>query len=242
MYIDPAGTVRYGILGTQVNESYGIAYSGSVTSPAYAAGAAIATAGTATSFCNPLLYANHSVLCPFRLANTIQPGFIGSDGSLPGLKASNFASNWGYGMHPDKKGNSLAAGASVAANATAGTAAVPAAAIPLGPIVSNCVNFIKYDNLGLPHVNQETGAPKIIDWPQLNAASQAYYWQLVQYSVPPQCDWIWRIVLLFGFFPASCTMYIRATFPETPRFTLHVEGDKAKLAKARPAPLLRLRR
>ena len=49
-------------------------------------------------------------------------------------------------------------------------------------------------------------------------------------STPAQMDWVWRIVLLFGFFPASCTMYIRATLPETPRYTLHVMNDKARVA------------
>ena len=62
------------------------------------------------------------------------------------------------------------------------------------------------------------------------AGNPALYWSLIQASCPKQADFIWRIVLGFGCFPASCTLYLRATMPETPRYTLHVMRDKAKLA------------
>ena len=63
------------------------------------------------------------------------------------------------------------------------------------------------------------------------AGNPAQYWDLIQRSCPHQSDFIWRIVLAFGFFPASCTLYLRATLPETPRYTLHVVRDKEKLQR-----------
>ena len=62
------------------------------------------------------------------------------------------------------------------------------------------------------------------------AGNPALYWSQIQASTPHACDYIWRIVLGFGFFPASCTLYMRSTMPETPRYTLHVLRDKAKVA------------
>ncbi|CAM8969710.1 unnamed protein product [Rhodiola kirilowii] len=38
-------------------------------------------------------------------------------------------------------------------------------------------------------------------------------------STPPQADYIWRIILMFGAIPAAMTFYSRAKMPETARFT-----------------------
>ena len=62
------------------------------------------------------------------------------------------------------------------------------------------------------------------------AGNPALYLSAIQASCPRQADFIWRVVLGFGAFPAACTLYLRATMPETPRYTLHVLRDKAKLA------------
>lgn len=62
------------------------------------------------------------------------------------------------------------------------------------------------------------------------AGNPALYWSQIQASCPHASDYIWRIVLGFGCFPAACTLYMRATLPETPRYTLHVQRDKAKVA------------
>ena len=62
------------------------------------------------------------------------------------------------------------------------------------------------------------------------AGNPALYWSYIQASCPQASDFIWRIVLGFGFFPAACTLYLRATMPETPRYTLHVMRDKSKVA------------
>ena len=251
MMLSPAGQIVYGNTFAPAMELAAIAYTamGMIVSN----NPAISTISTgAVSFCNPLLFANRTVLCPFKIAGagpftvsssaanpintgspvtaagwTPQPGMLSlvktpaNASATPPTSAVYYAaadvgSNWGFGINA----NALAAGNDKSSAGTALTIAL-----------SGCVNFIKYDNNGLPHVNQETGAPKTLDWPQLNAVSQAYYMKLIAYSTPLQCDWVWRIVLLFGFFPASLTMYIRATFPETPRYTLHVEGDKAKVAR-----------
>jgi MFS family permease len=254
MMLNSAGQIVYGNTMVLATEVAAIAYTalGAIVSnnPSISA---ISTG--AVTFCNPLLFANKTVVCPFKIAgagpftvsltNPYAPvntasavtaaGWVPQQGQLALVKtpasvnaatnvtippvyyaAADVGSNWGYGINA----NALASGYD---KSTAGNALTIA--------LSGCVNFIKYDSNGLPHVNQETGAPKTLDWPQLNAVSQAYYMKLIAYSTPPQCDWVWRIVLLFGFFPASCTMYIRATFPETPRFTLHVQGDKEKMAK-----------
>lgn len=49
-------------------------------------------------------------------------------------------------------------------------------------------------------------------------------------SVPPQADFVWRIVLAFGALPAAATFYFRMKMPETARFTALVEKDAAKAA------------
>lgn len=41
-------------------------------------------------------------------------------------------------------------------------------------------------------------------------------------------DHAWRIMVAFGAIPAIATMYLRHTLPETPRYTLQVEGDVNK--------------
>ena len=63
------------------------------------------------------------------------------------------------------------------------------------------------------------------------AGNPQLYWAMIQQSVPRQADFIWRVVLGFGFFPAACTLYLRATLPETPRYTLHVQNDAKQMAK-----------
>ena len=234
------GVVTYASLNTGTvytgNLSYGfdaVGYNG--------AGAAVAGAGAvafnsyqswpaqwypatsgANTFCNPQLYANKTVVCPFKIS-------VMSQSSLNSLNLIS-----GNAFPPFAYNNGAASrGALVLGTSTAMTGA------PGDPSASNfwltqfpqCINYVVWAANGMVRVNEESGAPKALDWPQVNAVSQAYYWQLVQASMPIQCDWVWRIVLLFGFFPASCTMYIRATFPETPRFTLHKEGNLEKLAK-----------
>ncbi|KAB1212916.1 putative inorganic phosphate transporter 1-4 [Morella rubra] len=38
-------------------------------------------------------------------------------------------------------------------------------------------------------------------------------------DLPPQCDYIWRIILMFGAIPAAMTYYWRMQMPETARYT-----------------------
>jgi len=47
-------------------------------------------------------------------------------------------------------------------------------------------------------------------------------------STQPQGDFVWRIVLMFGAFPAAFTYYWRMKMPETARYTALVEGDHRK--------------
>ncbi|QCE00814.1 MFS transporter [Vigna unguiculata] len=44
----------------------------------------------------------------------------------------------------------------------------------------------------------------------------------------PQGDFVWRIVLMFGAFPAAFTYYWRMKMPETARYTFLVEGNHKK--------------
>ena len=62
------------------------------------------------------------------------------------------------------------------------------------------------------------------------AGNPTLYWSLIQQSCPRQSDFVWRVVLGFGAFPAATTMYLRSTMPETPRYTLHVQKNKEQLA------------
>ena len=62
------------------------------------------------------------------------------------------------------------------------------------------------------------------------AGNPTLYWSLIQQSCPRQSDFVWRVVLAFGAFPAATTMYLRSTMPETPRYTLHVQKNKEQLA------------
>ncbi|KAK4562356.1 hypothetical protein RGQ29_005006 [Quercus rubra] len=48
-------------------------------------------------------------------------------------------------------------------------------------------------------------------------------------SLPPQADYVWRIILMFGAIPAALTFYWRMKMPETARYTALVAKD-AKLA------------
>ncbi|KAG2391661.1 hypothetical protein LR48_Vigan07g178800 [Vigna angularis] len=47
-------------------------------------------------------------------------------------------------------------------------------------------------------------------------------------STQPQGDFVWRIVLMFGAFPAAFTYYWRMKLPETARYTALVEGNHNK--------------
>jgi len=55
------------------------------------------------------------------------------------------------------------------------------------------------------------------------------YWQQIQDSCPTDMDHCWRLVLALGAIPAALTMYFREKMPETPRYTLHKEGNAAKM-------------
>ncbi|CAM8886447.1 hypothetical protein QQ045_024342 [Rhodiola kirilowii] len=47
-------------------------------------------------------------------------------------------------------------------------------------------------------------------------------------SAPPQADYIWRIILMFGAIPAAMTFYSRMKMPETARFTALVAKNTAQ--------------
>ncbi|XP_027331388.1 probable inorganic phosphate transporter 1-2 [Abrus precatorius] len=47
-------------------------------------------------------------------------------------------------------------------------------------------------------------------------------------STQPEGDFVWRIVLMFGAFPAALTYYWRMKMPETARYTALVEGNHKK--------------
>lgn len=47
-------------------------------------------------------------------------------------------------------------------------------------------------------------------------------------SAPPQADYVWRIILMFGAVPAGLTYYWRMKMPETPRYTALVAKDETK--------------
>ncbi|XP_021839541.2 probable inorganic phosphate transporter 1-3 [Spinacia oleracea] len=49
-------------------------------------------------------------------------------------------------------------------------------------------------------------------------------------SLPPECDYIWRIVLMFGAFPAATTYYWRMQMPETARYTALVAKNAQQAA------------
>ncbi|CAM8961381.1 unnamed protein product [Rhodiola kirilowii] len=49
-------------------------------------------------------------------------------------------------------------------------------------------------------------------------------------STPPQADYIWRIILMFGAIPAAMTFYSRAKMPETARFTALVAKNATQAA------------
>ncbi|ORX95171.1 phosphate transporter [Basidiobolus meristosporus CBS 931.73] len=44
-------------------------------------------------------------------------------------------------------------------------------------------------------------------------------------------DYVWRLMLAFGCVPAIFTVYFRLTMPESPRYTLEVNGDAEKAAE-----------
>lgn len=49
-------------------------------------------------------------------------------------------------------------------------------------------------------------------------------------SAPPQADYVWRIILMFGAIPAAMTFYSRAKMPETARFTALVAKNADQAA------------
>eukprot|EP00742_Colponemidia_sp_Colp-10_P011009 GILJ01012170.1.p1 GENE.GILJ01012170.1~~GILJ01012170.1.p1 ORF type:complete len:539 (+),score=70.30 GILJ01012170.1:236-1618(+) len=44
------------------------------------------------------------------------------------------------------------------------------------------------------------------------------------YEDTANLDYVWRIVVAIGIIPAALTMYLRSQLPETPRFTMHIQG------------------
>ncbi|XP_074307328.1 putative inorganic phosphate transporter 1-7 [Silene latifolia] len=49
-------------------------------------------------------------------------------------------------------------------------------------------------------------------------------------SVPPQADFVWRIIVMAGAIPAAMTFYSRAKMPETARYTALVQKNAEKAA------------
>ncbi|RIA93138.1 major facilitator superfamily domain-containing protein [Glomus cerebriforme] len=49
-------------------------------------------------------------------------------------------------------------------------------------------------------------------------------------SNPQNLDYVWRIVIGIGTIPATIALYFRLTIPETPRFTIDVQGNVEKAA------------
>jgi PHS family inorganic phosphate transporter-like MFS transporter len=49
-------------------------------------------------------------------------------------------------------------------------------------------------------------------------------------STPPQADYVWRIIFLFGALPAALTFYYRMKMPETARYTALVEHNNKRAA------------
>ncbi|KAJ4785062.1 phosphate transporter 1 [Rhynchospora pubera] len=58
-------------------------------------------------------------------------------------------------------------------------------------------------------------------------------------STPPQADYVWRIILMFGALPAGMTYYWRLKMPETARYTALVAKD-AKQAAADMSKVLQV--
>ncbi|XP_028780750.1 probable inorganic phosphate transporter 1-5 [Neltuma alba] len=49
-------------------------------------------------------------------------------------------------------------------------------------------------------------------------------------SLPPEADYVWRIILMFGAVPAAMTFYSRAKMPETARYTALVAKNEKQAA------------
>ncbi|XP_054799146.1 probable inorganic phosphate transporter 1-7 [Prosopis cineraria] len=49
-------------------------------------------------------------------------------------------------------------------------------------------------------------------------------------SLPPESDYVWRVILMFGAVPASLTFYSRAKMPETARYTALVAKNEKQAA------------
>ncbi|KAI9091634.1 hypothetical protein K1719_028077 [Acacia pycnantha] len=49
-------------------------------------------------------------------------------------------------------------------------------------------------------------------------------------SLPPQADYVWRVILMFGAVPAAMTFYSRAKMPETARYTALVAKNAEQAA------------
>ncbi|EFJ36431.1 hypothetical protein SELMODRAFT_78488 [Selaginella moellendorffii] len=50
-------------------------------------------------------------------------------------------------------------------------------------------------------------------------------------STPPEADYVWRLIFMFGALPAAATFYSRMKMPETARYTALVEGNLKQAAK-----------
>ncbi|KAL2644775.1 hypothetical protein R1flu_012362 [Riccia fluitans] len=50
-------------------------------------------------------------------------------------------------------------------------------------------------------------------------------------STPPQADYVWRLLFMFGAIPAAATYYYRIRMPETARFTALIAKNTEKAAK-----------
>ncbi|KAL3698005.1 hypothetical protein R1sor_012081 [Riccia sorocarpa] len=50
-------------------------------------------------------------------------------------------------------------------------------------------------------------------------------------STPPQADYVWRLLFMFGALPAAATYYYRIRMPETARYTALIAKDTEKAAR-----------
>ncbi|KAF7145103.1 hypothetical protein RHSIM_Rhsim04G0182900 [Rhododendron simsii] len=57
------------------------------------------------------------------------------------------------------------------------------------------------------------------------------YNQNAELSLPPQADYVWRIILMFGAVPAAMTYYWRMKMPETARYTALIAKNAKKAAE-----------
>ena len=77
--------------------------------------------------------------------------------------------------------------------------------------------------------NFNTTESKILKSSGCPAYRKDAYIQAIAKSCPIEVDHVWRTVLCIGAIPAAMTLYFREKMPETPRFTLHKEGNAAQM-------------